>query len=160
MALQNINPVTKPSVSVYRVLPAALLIFGLSAAHASPVGLWKTLDDASDQETAVVRIEERDGRLVGEIVEVLDPKARPGDVCGRCTDDRKDAPILGLPIIRNVEANGGSKGPWDGGDILDPNNGKVYKLRLSLDDDGRKLQVRGYLGRPMFGRTQVWHRVE
>jgi uncharacterized protein (DUF2147 family) len=145
---------------VARALIAAVLTLIVGIAHASPVGLWKTIDDASDQETAVVRIEERNGRLVGEIVEVLDPKARPGEVCGRCSDDRKDAPIVGLAIIRNVEANGNPGGPWDGGDILDPNNGKIYKLRLALGDDGRTLQVRGYVGRPMFGRTQVWHRVE
>jgi len=143
-----------------RALLAVLLAAGVGIAHASPVGLWKTIDDASDQETAVVRIEERDGRLVGEIVEVLDTEARPDAVCGRCTDDRKDAPIVGLAIIRDVEPNGSAKGPWDGGEILDPNNGKTYRLRLALGDDGRTLQVRGYVGRPMFGRTQVWHRVE
>jgi uncharacterized protein (DUF2147 family) len=145
---------------VARALLAGLLSVAMGIAQASPVGLWKTIDDANDQETAVVRIEERDGLLVGEIVEVLDPKARPDAVCGRCTDDRKDAPIVGLAIIRDVEPNGKAKGPWDGGEILDPNNGNVYKLRLSLGDDGRTLQVRGYVGRPMFGRTQVWHRVE
>jgi uncharacterized protein (DUF2147 family) len=143
-----------------RTMLVGALMLSVGFAHASPVGLWKTIDEANDQETAVVRIEERDGRLVGEIIEVLDPKARPGAVCGRCTDDRKDAPILGLPIIRDVKPNASPEGPWDGGDILDPNNGKTYKVRLSLADDGRTLRVLGYLGRPMFGRTQIWRRVE
>jgi uncharacterized protein (DUF2147 family) len=146
-----------------RWLPVLLLVLGLAAAdlaHASPVGLWKTVDEATDQATGIVRITERDGALFGEIVEVLDPQARPGATCGRCVDERKDAPIVGLTIIRNVAAGGSTQGPWDGGDILDPKDGKIYKVRLELADGGRKLEVRGYIGTPMFGRTQVWHRVE
>jgi len=140
--------------------PIILLLLISAAAQASPLGVWKTIDDASQQATAMVRIVEREGVLVGEITEVLDPKADVDAVCQLCTDERKNAPILGLTIIRNVAWNGKAGGPWDGGDILDPNNGKVYRVRLELSDQGRKLEVRGYLGRPMFGRTQVWQRVE
>jgi uncharacterized protein (DUF2147 family) len=146
-----------------RWLPVLLLILGLGQtdiALASPVGLWKTIDEETAQATGIVRISERDGALFGEIVEVLDPQAQPGATCGRCTDERKDTPILGLTIIRNVTAEGAAHGPWEGGDILDPNDGKVYKVRLKLADGGRKLEVRGYIGTPMFGRTQVWQRVE
>jgi uncharacterized protein (DUF2147 family) len=144
---------------MYRSLLGVFLTLGLGLAEASPIGLWKSIDENS-RETAVVRIAERDGVLVGEIVEILDPEAKPDALCVPCTDDRKDAPILGLAIIRDVKPGGGTEGPWDGGEILDPKNGKVYKLRLSLAERGRHLLVRGYVGRPMFGRTQVWHRVD
>jgi len=145
---------------VRRLLPAVLLLLAAGATHANPVGLWRTIDDQTEEPTAVIRIAERDGALFGEIVEVLDPKAPAYAVCGLCTDERKDAPIVGLTILRNVEQNGKANGPWDGGDILDPNNGKTYSVRLKLADGGRKLEVRGYVGTPMLGRTQVWHRVD
>ena len=143
-----------------RTLTGMLLGLSVGLAHASPVGLWKTIDEKTEQPTGIVRIAERGGALFGEIVEVLDPAAKPGAVCGLCSDERKGAPIVGLTIIRNVEPGGGTEGPWDGGDILDPNDGKVYRVRLTLADQGRRLEVRGYVGTPMFGRTQVWHRVD
>jgi uncharacterized protein (DUF2147 family) len=143
-----------------RLWTGMLLTLGVGLAHASPVGLWKTIDEKTDQATSIVRIAERDGALFGEIIQILDPAAPPDAVCGLCTDARKNAPIVGLTIIRNVEPNGNSNGPWDGGDILDPKNGKVYSVRLKLADQGRKLEVRGYLGTPMFGRTQVWQRAD
>jgi len=127
---------------------------------ANPIGLWKTIDDDTSQEQALVRISEHQGLLVGEIIEVLDTKADPEAVCALCTDDRKDAPIVGLAIIRDVPVAGNGRGFWDGGEILDPNNGKVYRVRLALADDGRRLEVRGYIGRPLLGRTQIWHRVD
>jgi uncharacterized protein (DUF2147 family) len=139
------------------VLAAAL---GSSLANANPTGRWQTIDEKTDQATGIVEITEQDGRLYGRIVEILDPKAKPDATCGLCTDERRNAPIVGLTIIRNVEARDSRTGPWDGGDILDPNDGKVYSVRLKLADGGRKLEVRGYLGTPLLGRTQVWHRVE
>jgi uncharacterized protein (DUF2147 family) len=139
---------------------ALLSLFVANLAIASPVGLWQTIDDETEQVTGIVRIEERDGRYFGNITEVLDPAAKPGAVCTLCTDDRKDQPIAGLTIIRNVLADGSREGPWSGGDILDPKDGKVYKVRLELADEGKKLEVRGYIGAPILGRTQVWHRVD
>ena len=78
--------------------------------------------------------------------------------CDKCTDDRKDKPIAGLQIIRGVKAE--DSGAWGGGEILDPNNGKTYRTRLKLVDGGKKLEVRGYIGAPLFGRSQTWVRVE
>jgi uncharacterized protein (DUF2147 family) len=141
----------------------SIALFAFLAANpalASPAGLWQTIDDETDEVTGVVRIEERDGLLFGNIVEVLDPEAKPGAVCTLCTDERKDQPLVGLTIIRNVVADDSPGGPWSGGDILDPEDGKVYKVRLELADAGRKLEVRGYIGAPLLGRTQVWRRVE
>ena len=73
-------------------------------------------------------------------------------------DRRKDKPVLGMTIIRNIKASADDKGIWDGGDVLDPNNGKVYRARLKPVDGGKKLEMRGYIG--PFYRTQVWLRVE
>jgi len=144
-----------------RRFPIVLLsLLAADLAIASPVGLWQTIDDETEQVTGIVRIEERDGLILGNIVEVLDPAAKPGAVCKLCTDDRKDQPIVGLSIIRNVVADDSEDGPWSGGEILDPKNGKVYRVRLELTDGGKTLEVRGYIGAPILGRTQVWHRVE
>lgn len=132
------------------------------AAHAqvSPAGLWKTIDDDSKQEKSLVRIVEAGGVFTGRIEKLLDPTATADAKCDKCSDARKDQPILGLTIIRNVKHNADDSALWDGGDVLDPNNGKVYKVRLKPVDGGRKLEVRGYIGAPLLGRTQTWLRVE
>ncbi|WP_395701000.1 DUF2147 domain-containing protein [Aquabacterium sp.] len=132
---------------------------GLALAQATPVGLWKTIDDETKIEKSYVRITENGGALTGKIEKLLDPKSKQDAVCDKCSDERKDKPVLGLTIIRNAKPDG-EKEHWEGGDILDPNNGKVYKLRLKPVEGGKKLEVRGYIGAPLFGRTQTWVRVE
>ncbi len=141
---------------------AGVLVFaGLSSwAQNTPVGLWKTIDDESGKEKSLVRITEAGGVFSGKIEKLLDPATKPDAKCDKCTDERKDQPILGLPIIRNVKANADDNTLWDGGEILDPNNGKTYRVRLRPADGGKKLDVRGYIGAPLLGRTQTWHRVE
>jgi uncharacterized protein (DUF2147 family) len=140
------------------IVAAALMLTGL--AQASPVGLWKTIDDATKKEKSLVRISDSGGVLSGRIEKLLDPEAKADGVCDKCSDERKGQPIVGLNIIRNVKANADDTSMWDGGEILDPNNGKVYRVRLKPVDGGKKLEVRGYIGAPLLGRTQVWHRVE
>ncbi|RZJ11585.1 MAG: DUF2147 domain-containing protein [Rubrivivax sp.] len=135
---------------------AALLLPSLAFAQATPVGLWKTIDDDGKTEKSLVRISEQGGTLVGSIEKLLDPKSVPDAKCDLCKDDRKDKPVLGLQIIRGVKADG--DGVWGGGEILDPNNGKTYRTRLKPVDGGKKLEMRGYMG--PFYRTQVWVRVE
>ena len=130
-------------------------VAGLGFAQATPVGLWKSIDDETKAEKSLVRISESGGTLNGKIEKLLDPKSNPAGVCDKCSDDRKDKPFVGLTIIRNAKANGEV---WEGGDILDPNNGKVYKLRLKPLDGGKALEVRGYIG--PFYRNQTWIRVE
>lgn len=144
------------------LLAAAVLLAATGAAYAqsSPVGLWKTIDDKTKKERSLVRIvEAAGGVLVGRIEKRLDPEARPDAVCDKCSDDRKGRPMDGLEIIRGVK-KADSEGLWDGGHILDPEEGKVYKVRLTPADGGRKLDVRGYIGAPLLGRTQTWIRVE
>jgi uncharacterized protein (DUF2147 family) len=143
------------------IVAGVLALAALSAlAQNTPVGLWKTIDDESKKEKSLVRITEAGGVFSGKIEKLLDPATKPDAKCDKCTDERKDQPILGLSIIRNVKANADDTTLWDGGEILDPNNGKTYKVRLRPTDGGKKLDVRGYIGAPLLGRTQTWHRVE
>ncbi|WP_343627539.1 DUF2147 domain-containing protein [Roseateles sp.] len=144
---------------------AVALGLGLSANLAlaqsatSPVGVWKTIDDDTKQERSTVRISEVGGVLMGKIEKITDPTKQTAK-CDECEDDRKGQPIIGMTIIRNVKKNSGDAELWDGGDILDPSNGKVYRVRLKPVDGGKKLEVRGFIGMPLLGRTQTWIRVE
>jgi uncharacterized protein (DUF2147 family) len=134
------------------------LLCALAHAQATPVGLWKTIDDHSKKERSLIRITESGGVLTGRIEKTLDPDAKPGEVCEKCTDERKDKPLIGMALIRNTKQNANDKTIWDGGDITDPDNGKVYKLRLKPQDGGKTLEVRGYIG--PFYRNQTWIRAE
>ncbi|XHS78647.1 DUF2147 domain-containing protein [Burkholderiaceae bacterium UC74_6] len=127
------------------------------AQQASPVGLWKTIDDDGKTEKSLVRITEANGVLTGSIEKVFDT-SKPGAVCDQCQDDRKNKPIVGLQIIRGVKQDADDKSLWTGGEILDPEKGKTYKTRLKPIEGGKKLEMRGYLG--FFYRTQVWVRAE
>jgi len=142
------------------LITALLVLTGSALAQVSPAGLWKTIDDNTKKERSLIRISEAGGVYTGKIEKSLDPEAKPSDVCDKCTDDRKDKPIVGLPLIRNVKQSADDQALWDGGEIVDPDNGKTYKVRLKPIDGGKKLEVRGYIGMPMLGRTQTWLRVE
>jgi len=142
------------------VAVAAIVVHAAALAQATPAGLWKTIDDETKKEKSLVRIVDSGGVLTGRIEKLLDPAAKQDDVCDKCSDERKGKPIVGLTIIRNVRQNADDKELWDGGDITDPNNGKTYKVRLKPAEAGKKLDVRGYVGAPLLGRTQTWIRVE
>ncbi len=135
-----------------------LLTYMLSslAQAQSPAGAWKTVDDATGKEKAIIRITEAGGVFTGKVEKLLDP-TKQDSKCDECTDSRKGQSVLGLTIIRNIKKG---ESHWEGGDILDAANGKVYRARLTLSDDNKKLDVKGYIGTPLFGRTQTWSRVE
>jgi uncharacterized protein (DUF2147 family) len=137
---------------------AALLAAGPALAQMSPVGLWRSIDDNTGQARAEISIKDNgQGGLNGKVERSLQAIPSPEPNCNLCTDDRKGQPKIGLEIIRDAKKSG-SEPLWEGGTILDPENGKVYKLRLSPQDGGKTLQVRGYIG-PFF-RTQLWQRVQ
>jgi uncharacterized protein (DUF2147 family) len=141
------------------IVAGALALAGLPAlAQTTPVGLWKTIDDETKKEKSLVRISEAGGVFSGKIEKLLDPDAKPDAKCDKCSDERKDQPILGMVILRNLKQDADDKEVWAGGEILDPNNGKTYRSRLKPIDGGKRLEMRGYLG--PFYRTQVWQRVE
>ena len=131
----------------------------LAFAQNSPVGLWKTIDDDGKTEKSTVRITSNGGVLTGKVEHITDP-AKANEVCSKCDDDRKDKPIVGMAIINDVKQDAEETNVWNGGLILDPANGKTYKVRLKPIEGGKKLEVRGYIGSPMFGRTQTWIRAE
>ena len=132
---------------------------GSVSAQSTPVGVWKTIDDKTKTEKAQIRITEAGGVYSAKIEKLLAADAKPDSVCDKCSDDRKDKPIVGMEIMRGVKRSD-SDNTWDGGTILDAAEGKVYKVRLQTADGGKKLEVRGYIGMPMMGRTQTWIRVE
>ena len=140
------------------LIAAALMAHAAAFAQATPAGLWKTIDDESKKEKSLIRITEAGGVFSGQVEKFLDPATKADVVCDKCTDERKDKPTLGMTLLRNVKKNANDAALWDGGDILDPINGKVYKVRLKPTDGGKKLEVRGYIG--PFYRNQTWIRVE
>jgi uncharacterized protein (DUF2147 family) len=138
---------------------ALLSACGTALAQATPVGVWKSIDDKTKAERSQVRITESGGVLTGRIEKLLAADAKQDAKCDKCEDDRKDKPIVGLEIIRGVK-KAEAENTWEGGTILDPAEGKVYKVRLQPVEGGKKLEVRGYVGMPMLGRTQTWVRAE
>jgi len=132
---------------------------GWAHAQMSPIGLWQSIDDDDGKPEAEISIAQRpDGTLTGRVERALQPQAGADRNCVLCTDDRKNQPKIGMEIIRGGHKVEG-KDVWEGGKILDPENGKEYRLRLTPIEGGRKLEVRGYIGAPILGRTQVWNRI-
>ena len=136
-------------------LVAGMASAGAVFAQMTPEGLWRSIDDKSGQPKAEIRITAHGGVLSGVVEKALMPSPEP--LCTACTDDRKDQPKLGMEIIRGAKKTEG-KDLWEDGKILDPDNGKNYILRMEPLEDGKKLQVRGYIG--PFYRTQVWQRIQ
>jgi len=134
----------------------AIALSTAAQAQMTPVGTWHSIDDANGKPKAEIIIRDSGGVLVGKVERSLQaPSAEP--LCNLCTDDRKGQPKIGLEIIRGAQRSG-ADAVWEGGTIVDPENGKVYKLRLTPQDGGKTLQVRGYIG-PFF-RNQLWQRVQ
>ena len=142
-------------------ITTALLLGLVTAAQAqmTPLGLWQSIDDGNGQPKAEILIAARaDGGLSGKVERSLLTTPNPEPHCTLCTDDRKGQPKIGMEIIRGGKQAEG-KEVWEGGKILDPENGKEYSLRLTPIEGGRKLEVRGFIGMPLLGRTQVWNRI-
>jgi uncharacterized protein (DUF2147 family) len=129
---------------------------GVFAQVQTPVGVWKTVDDETGQAKSHVRISDNAGVLSGRVDKLLDP-SRQDSKCDKCSGALKDQPVLGMTILEGVRRNA-DEAYWDGGTILDPNNGKTYKVRLTPKDGGKALEVRGFIG--PFYRNQQWVRVE
>jgi uncharacterized protein (DUF2147 family) len=135
----------------------ALSALAQTAAPVSPVGLWKTIDDETGKPKSVLRITESNGEYKARIEKLFrQPSEEQNPKCDKCEDARKDQPIIGMTILTGMKQTEGLE--YGGGQILDPHNGKVYKTRMSLEEDGKKLNVRAYIGIPLLGRTQVWLR--
>lgn len=134
---------------------ALIICAVLTASAQDVVGKWKTIDDETGEAKSIVEIYKQDGKVYGKVVEIIDPAKRDA-TCKDCPDDAKGKPILGLVILKGLEKDGNE---YSGGTILDPNNGKVYKCLIALED-ANKLKVRGYVGFSLLGRSQYWERVK
>ena len=141
------------------------LLLGTGAVSATdpstPVGTWQQVDDVTGKPTSILQITESNGELQAKVLQVMN--ATPEDIardgnppkCTQCDGARKDQPIIGMTIMWGVTRD---YDVWDGGRILDPKNGKTYKVKLTLKDGGQKLDVHGYIGFSLLGRSQVWRR--
>jgi uncharacterized protein (DUF2147 family) len=142
-------------------LLAAALALSPAAAwadDASPVGLWKNIDDVTGKPKALIRITESNGVLQGKLEKLFRaPDQDQNPSCDKCEGVNKDKPILGLMFMWGLKKDGDE---YSGGEILDPDNGKVYRSKMVLVEGGKKLKVRGYIGMPMLGRSQTWVRQE
>lgn len=121
----------------------------------SVIGKWKTVDDETGKEKGIVEIYEKEGKIYGRIIDILEPEHRYKK-CILCQGDDKDKPIMGLIFIKGLTKDGTE---YNSGKILDPKNGKLYKCYINLISND-KLKVRGYIGISLFGRTQYWYRVK
>jgi len=140
------------------IITAALSIAPAFADDSSPVGLWKNIDDVTGKPKALIRITDNNGVLQGKIEQLFRaPTEDQNPKCEKCEDARKNQPVIGLVIMTGLKKDGDE---YNGGEILDPDNGKVYRSKMHLTDGGKKLSVRGYIGVPMLGRSQVWVRQE
>ncbi len=119
------------------------------------VGKWKTIDDDTGKAKSIVEIFEDNGKIFGKISQILTP-GEENKKCTECKGDLKDKPITGMLILKDLKKD---VKEWNGGTILDPNNGKVYKCYIVLENDN-KLKVRGFIGFSIIGRTQYWYRME
>ena len=142
-----------------RIVLAALcatLVASAFAQAATPVGTWQSIDDKTGKPKAIIQIsDDGAGQLSGKVLRGVNELGGPEPRCTACTDDRKDQPIKGMTIVTGMRQDGDA---WDGGQILDPENGKLYKCKMKLEDGGQKLVVRGYIGVSLLGRSQTWVR--
>jgi len=133
-----------------------LLWTTVAVAQESPVGKWKTVDDVSNKEKSIIEIYETGGKLYGRIMELLLPEDK-GKLCDKCTGADLNKPLIGLVIMKGLLKDGGE---YTGGTIMDPNNGKTYRCKIEVQENGNKLRVRGFVGISLLGRNQFWYRMK
>jgi len=148
-------------VSYMRITIIGLVFITFAATNSyaqNILGQWKTIDDVSGKARSVVEITESDGKYYGKVIEMfLTPEEGTDPVCEFCKGNKKNKPIMGMEIIWGMKPNGPTK--LKGGKIMDPENGKTYGCKIELVSEN-ELNVRGFLGISLLGRTQTWYRAE
>ena len=130
--------------------------FGAAATDLLP-GTWQQIDDASGRVQALVRISAENNSYNGSVEKIIPaPGDEPNPTCEKCRDQRRNQPVLGMQIIEGLKRV--DDVTYEGGQILDPDNGTLYRLKIVVLEKGKKLDVRGYVGFALFGRSQIWLR--
>jgi uncharacterized protein (DUF2147 family) len=122
------------------------------------LGTWQTIDDVSGKPKAIIQIEENNDQTIsGRIVKIFNTDNKnPSQLCLHCLGEKKNQPLIGMVIMESLKQSKESKNAWINGQILDPQNGKTYHCNIQLTENGQQLNVRGYIGLPLLGRTQTW----
>ncbi len=143
------------AIFVLLACPCAILA---QTADTTPVGTWRTIDDETHEARSLVQISEHDGVLSGQVIEIFRKVGEdPNPPCKECPGERHNQPLIGMTILWNLHRHGDT---WEGGEILDPESGKIYRCNLHVAEGGSRLEVRGFIGFALLGRTQVWERVQ
>ena len=152
------NPLQIIKKFIHHLIFGTFLFVSYSNAQSiDPIfGVWKTIDEKTNQPSSLIRLDEKNGELIGTVTELI---PTPGETlvthCNLCKDERKGKPIVGMVIMKGLKKS--SPGSWSGGEILDPEEGEIYKVKVTMVND-KTLEIRGYIGIPLLGRTQTWVR--
>ncbi len=145
-----------------RILACFLLcitVSCLAANKSNPAGIWRTVDDHSHKVASLVQLWQHQGKIYGKIIKIYPVDGNKStDLCWKCPGELHNKPVLGITFLWDLKRSG--QFTWNYGRIMDPKIGSIYRAKITLASDGKRLFVRGYIGIPLLGRTQTWYRVK